>query len=400
MKPARRPISGNIKKSLAEFYGTYRCIVSDSEHPEFHHLNEDPSDSVFANLVPIDGTLNCTIETDIDSVDTNNITTSAQSFENRSRYARAYGCRRLLAWIHRKRLEPDSEVASISACIKNLRSILHYPLLEHTLQTSLSPTITTLDSRRRIYPATWAGLCEEISALLREAGHYSRFNEWNAHKNALVKLAGPSQNTIFSSMQMLRHNAFAASEQGDWTRATDFTDQAIAIGKDTGLDHLVTKRKTHILFELRHNFALKSKERFTGTLQSAIKEGLILSGPAEVDAKLQLHLDPGTIDTWAECHMQSIRVAMYEASGHKKRAENLFSSFASQYKPPYNVRATMHGNMTQLARHLAMHNIPHIWHPPPTSLLTLIDRLSSAMPTTIQEQHLLCTQWQKRLLTF
>ena len=61
MKGKRKAIPENTKRELAKFYGSWRCIVDETEHPEYHHLDENPENSVTHNLVPINGTLNSLI---------------------------------------------------------------------------------------------------------------------------------------------------------------------------------------------------------------------------------------------------------------------------------------------------------------------------------------------------
>lgn len=393
-KGKRQQISAEIMRSLAMFFGNRLCIVDGTENPQHHHLDENPANSIRENLVPINGTLNLLIETDVGAVDTMSILAKAEKLERRSRYTRAYGCQRLLGWIHRKREEPDLEISAIAACIRTLRPILDYNLMEHTLKFSLDSIISDPLQRQRIECTTWAQLCEELSNVVREGSRYREFEIWNAHKTAFLQLTDHSQEAIFRKIQTLRHQAFSVSEQGDWTKAAALTDEAIALGKEMGAENLITQRKTHILFEMRKHRELNRWDKFEEILDYASTHKLICKSPTELATLLHPLIEPNPIDSWAECHMQNLRVAFLHSKGHTKRAANLFAAYADQYKLPHGIKATNKGNIAALAPYLAQHNITSIWQPLPKSLLLLMSALESKMPAVIQQQKNLAAKWK------
>lgn len=394
IKGKRQDITDSTKRKLIQFYGNWLCIVEGTEDPEYHHLNENPAHSIWENLAPINGTLNSKIETDVWSVDTASILAKAEKLERRSKYTRAYGCQRLLGWIHRKLEVPDLELSAIAACIRTLRPILDYHLIEHTLRFSLEPLISDPVQRQRIGCTKWAQLCEEISNVVRDGSHYVEFEIWNAHKNDFLELTDHSPEAIFRKIQTLRHQAFSVSEQGDWTKASALTDKAIALGKDMGVESMITQRKTHILFEMRKHRELNHLNDFEQTLEYASKHKLICKSPTELATLLDPRIDPNQVDSWAECHMQNLRVAFLDACGQKKKAASLFGAYAEQYKQPHGIKATKKGNIPALAPYLAQHNITSIWQPLPKSLLLLISTLESKMPAIVQQQKNIAVKWK------
>ena len=46
---------------LESYYGGKQCVVTKSDHAEYHHLDDDDSNSTFVNLIPLASTFNCPI---------------------------------------------------------------------------------------------------------------------------------------------------------------------------------------------------------------------------------------------------------------------------------------------------------------------------------------------------
>jgi hypothetical protein len=263
------------------------------------------------------------------------------------------------------------------------------------MRFGLEPLITNPSQYVRISCTTWALLCEEVGNVARESGHHTTFKQWNAHKNSFLELTDHSPESVFRKIQALRHEAFSISEQGDWTTAAALTEKAISIAKEMGVEDLITQRKTHALFEMRKHRELAQWSEFEKTLDDAVDRKLLYKSPTQLESLLDPSIDPPRLDSWAECHMQNLRVAFLDEIGQKKRAANLFDAYAGQYKKPHGIKATKNGNISNLAPYLAHQNIQSIWEPLPKSLLLLINSLEAKMIPVIEQQKVIAEKWRR-----
>src|SRR4051794_32579046 len=54
----RQKISNTVEQRLLAFFRTKRCVVTGDENAEWHHLDDDPTNSVFENILPLGSNLN------------------------------------------------------------------------------------------------------------------------------------------------------------------------------------------------------------------------------------------------------------------------------------------------------------------------------------------------------
>ena len=55
---ARQKLSKNVERELERYYGGKRCIVTKNKSCEYHHIDDDDTNTSFVNLVPLMSTFN------------------------------------------------------------------------------------------------------------------------------------------------------------------------------------------------------------------------------------------------------------------------------------------------------------------------------------------------------
>src|SRR4051812_45921413 len=116
---SRKRLSLRIARRLETYFGEKRCVVSGTEHAEYHHLDEDDTNTTFVNLVPLGATFNSPVLRDAKKVspnlliraelNPNTLLHTAHKHFSVWNVPAAYGCARLAYFIAKLYLAMDAE---------------------------------------------------------------------------------------------------------------------------------------------------------------------------------------------------------------------------------------------------------------------------------------------------
>ena len=366
---------------ILDLYGD-TCVVDESE-PELHHLDEDPANTTLYNLLPINGGLNVQIENKPFQVQCLKIRAAAERWERLSKFTNAYGCYRLLAWLYQKQADSDCMLQNVTSCLRNLRPLSIHDFVQDVLERHLIPLLRVPSAYGRVDAATFAGLCEEIGAYLRENGHRSAFDDWNLLKVGFLKFTGDNCQSIFAQIQVLRHEAFALSEAGDHVTAKRRVNDAINFARYHGQESLITRRKSHHLLLMREHLFNREWDAFDQVIHEAGDGGLFLLNGNAVSRAFHPKSRRHEHDSWAECHMQSLYVASLLAQNKAVRAKERLEQYVAEYKKPFGIRATKAGYLPLLKDRLADMGLPALWTDIPRKNLALIAKLLQKVKSEI-----------------
>ena len=183
-RKGRRPVSIATRRELSEFFGG-TCILTGLSKPTPHHLNGDPSDSQFANLLPLNLELHNGLQIGVspDNLDArlqeSRLKSAAESHFRLGESNRAYGCLRLVYalsahYFNKSKRDIDSEMQAAAHCfyflrrsITEHRSGLGYTILEYLLSHEIP---RTLEGRTIIPPYGKFCLLVELASWLCESG--------------------------------------------------------------------------------------------------------------------------------------------------------------------------------------------------------------------------------------
>jgi hypothetical protein len=113
----RQRASKGLKAEVLEYYGN-RCVIS-GKRPglDAHHVNEDSSDTIFANLVPVAAGYNSGIERNkattqlLDDLDPRDLCNTARQAFDDNDHRRSYACNRLVAHLFLHHLDKWTNAA-------------------------------------------------------------------------------------------------------------------------------------------------------------------------------------------------------------------------------------------------------------------------------------------------
>lgn len=234
----RKHITDKMRQQIAEFYGGRSCVVSGNVDGTLHHIDGDPSHSVFENLLPVQHELHArlppppgarsgSILSAADGeLDPQHLREIARRHYRRGKTAPAFGCARLAHGVRRyyRRREPDDELRSLLDALYYLRRYLvvnarqGYRLLEYLLSNEIIPTL----KGKPLLSATVSLM------MLEEMGTW--LNEFGACKSAMPILriarervrarTGLAISTVYRS-GMFRQWAFSLIYCGEQEKVVD-----------------------------------------------------------------------------------------------------------------------------------------------------------------------------------
>lgn len=185
----RRP-SRAVIKALGAFFAGPRCVVSDLPpdklRPERHHLDDDPSNSEFPNLIPLAhhhndflgkvalSAAHTKFVGDLGALDPTRLMSTARECFNIWHSGSAYGCSRLAFWVARRYQKQEFEHTVIFACnalyFCRHRNALDakYELVLDILRRDLEPGVLASEA---LSAASALAILQEIAGIYGEHGH-------------------------------------------------------------------------------------------------------------------------------------------------------------------------------------------------------------------------------------
>lgn len=232
----RAKIGTVIKRKLKQFYGRDKpCVVINKKGAGYHHLDENPNNSKFENLVPLVSKLNQDIEnTQRDpraalphDLEPQNLLALAQSHYVDGLYPISYGAARLAAFLAgpRKRgksTDPFIDSApsmAIEACSRSIEALRMYsdklmahPLMEDVIKRNVFPQLEEYDLRRQVTWKCRALLATQIEAVCRDCGNFKSALLWGKLSLELLKRANlPNNDVVF--MEVHQHYGLSHPEK-------------------------------------------------------------------------------------------------------------------------------------------------------------------------------------------
>ena len=346
-----KPTTG-VMTELELFYGS-RCVVEDTPNPEPHHLDENPRNSIFSNLIPINRQLNGDIEYRHGEVDIAKIIHAAKERFSLSWFARSYGCWRTVCFVADKCEHPELVMEGVQGVIESIRPIGRFDLLEDTLVRNLVPLIKQKCWFQKVGAGRFADLCDEISSLLRENGNTLEHRNWARLAERFLKITEDGNRGLFRRLQVLRHAAFEALECGDLKSSEILRGKVYSFAEENGMDKILKNRKSHILFEQRFLLQNKKFDELSQEFSDAETNRLMLKASDSKLAPKKFAEDRVPLDIWAEYHMQTIRAERLRQLKKGKKARDLIEVFASEYTQKNGIRATRAGMIPVLRAYLS-----------------------------------------------
>jgi len=152
----RKGLDRSTKLKLEWYYGPPACVIDGSPHFEYHHLDDDKSNTTFANMVPLGATWNCPILRDAKTkrqkerefdlpaqLDPTYLVRQAAQHFSQWKVAQAYGCARLAHFIAVNYLAWSGEqrVGMASDALYYARQSLNYELIADVLKRDFEPIV-------------------------------------------------------------------------------------------------------------------------------------------------------------------------------------------------------------------------------------------------------------------
>lgn len=215
MKTRRQP-STKLAIALGAYY-EYQCVVTGSPGYELHHLDDDPSNSTFANMIPLDGDLNIRLRDMANEAKKGRPVVPVSLLASKTLLAHAdfcagiwktgsaYGAARLAGFAARYQKNWEESVMLSCEAIYHARHRLNYDLIEDTLRRSILPEIS-----RSLPPEIVFRLCREIGGIYAEHGRNKESLE--AYKKTQgVKIDSTSAMAAFLRRQATTEAALAGA---------------------------------------------------------------------------------------------------------------------------------------------------------------------------------------------
>jgi len=174
----RKPISPQVLRQLHEYYGGKRCVVlNEPMSVDWHHLDDDDTNSTFENLVPLSRDFNLNLrdvrdhpDTPLDPrLDPEILLARARLHFAAWEPALAYGAARLAKFIASQYLHWEIErlAGLLSAVLYFVRTRTNYHLIQDVIMRDLMPAATSgrLSARSR------GAILRELANLLADHGY-------------------------------------------------------------------------------------------------------------------------------------------------------------------------------------------------------------------------------------
>lgn len=228
----RKPISKRTRRELIDFYGGKECVLNGTVPATLHHIDGDPSNSYFENLVPLQHEIHAKLKPPTGPRIEGILSTADGEMDpqhlrriGRERYLQgktthAFACARLAHGVRHyyRRKNSEDEVRSLLDALYYLRRcfvlspIKGFRLLDYILRHDLLPT---LESSPVLSSTATVILLEEMGAWLNEFGQCdSAETILTAAQDRLKTADRPAIGELFHS-GMFRQWAFCLIYRGD-----------------------------------------------------------------------------------------------------------------------------------------------------------------------------------------
>jgi hypothetical protein len=340
MKAPRVDPSPVVERRLRRYFGGKRCVVTGNDlDAEWHHLDDDPSHSTFANLLPLSSSLNRHLRDLRNRATAKRMLTMSprlgpRYLERTARnlfdlwdVARSYGCARLAFFVLSSYLRASVDETIPVACqaLYYARHRLDYDLLTDVLTRDIAPVI---QSASKLSPETAAALFREFAGLYSDHGRPQEAEELYV---SLRSLPTSSSRLISDPVEygaLLRREAMTLGARGEriqevLSRLRDA--EGVASGREN-LSLSIVNTLVWLLFARgEFKMALAHLEPYYATYRRAVWKG----GPdlepvavspwniAELDLNYGIALANVRPHGWKRSAAEATQVAkqVYEASG-------------------------------------------------------------------------------------
>ncbi len=178
---ARKKLSRTCKRQLETYYGEPCCVIDGTSHCEYHHLDDDDTNTSFVNLVPLGSSWNCpvlrdarrnhSIDRDVDlpvQLEPDYLIREAAQHFSRWNTPQAYGCARLAHFVARSYLSWSGErrVALASDALYYARQSLNYDLIADCLSRDILPLL----QEQLIGSVVGGTIAADLAGLMSEHG--------------------------------------------------------------------------------------------------------------------------------------------------------------------------------------------------------------------------------------
>lgn len=153
----RRRVGKRLDQRLQDYYGDRRCVAAlEGGLGDWHHLDDDPSNTRFANLVALEGRYNKALEAAhlrrqrnaepvVVPPEVSPGLLLARARQHRARWnnGKAYGAARLASFVAREYLDepPDQVLGYVTETIRHLRHRFDSALLEDVVRRDVLPAL-------------------------------------------------------------------------------------------------------------------------------------------------------------------------------------------------------------------------------------------------------------------
>lgn len=233
---SRQSLSRSVKRQLWNYYGGKRCVVTKSENAEFHHIDEDNSNTSFVNLVPVSSTINSPKLRDAQRRSRNSqpvllagaLAPDALIHQANVHFAEwevslSYGCARLAYFIGIKYLSMDEESCLPYSCAAMYfaRHTANHALIRDILQRDFTP----IAQRGRVSTRMHALIIQELAGIYSEHGQHTK--SLRLYQLIPDSVAATSEMTAAKFSALLRRKATAImAEHGPNATASSLLKEA------------------------------------------------------------------------------------------------------------------------------------------------------------------------------
>ena len=207
MKLPRKRLSKNLLRQLNAFYGGRRCVITDSpNNTDWHHLDDNPSNSIFPNLIPLSRDYNSTLELyrryqqsisvwkGTHPLLTPQFLLIYSNYHFRAGQVQlAYGCSRLAGWLIKLYPALHSPEIDIFDCILQALSCARHAASPVLILDIINRDVISILQKRKASLYNRIRLEQEFASLFQEYGLMARASELFEQTRLTIKLLPPDQ---------------------------------------------------------------------------------------------------------------------------------------------------------------------------------------------------------------